>query len=172
MTQERPDAVTLKGNPLTLLGPQLRVGDRAPDFKAVDNKLQTVTLSETSGSVRVFSVVPSLDTPVCDVMTRRFNQEAAQLSDVRIYTISMDLPFAQSRWCADSGSDCLIMLSDHRDGSFGAHYGTLVKELRLNSRAIFVIDQDDVIRHVEYVKEFAHQPDYDAALAAVTALSG
>ena len=96
MTQERPDAVTLKGNPLTLLGPQLRVGDRAPDFKAVDNKLQTVTLSETSGSVRVFSVVPSLDTPVCDVMTRRFNQEAAQLSDVRIYTISMDLPFAQS----------------------------------------------------------------------------
>lgn len=171
MTQERPDAVTLKGNPLTLLGPQLRVGDRAPDFKAVDNKLQTVTLSETSGSVRVFSVVPSLDTPVCDVMTRRFNKEAAQLSDVRIYTISMDLPFAQSRWCADSEADCLIMLSDHRDGSFGKHYGTLVKELRLNSRAIFVIDQDDVIRHVEYVKEFAHQPDYDAVLAAVAALS-
>ncbi len=171
MTQERPEAVTLKGNPLTLIGPQLRVGDRAPDFKAVNNKLETVTLAETSGSVRVFSVVPSLDTPVCDVMTRRFNKEAAQLSDIRIYTISMDLPFAQSRWCADSGADCLVMLSDHREGSFGAHYGTLVKELRLDARAIFVIDKDDVIRHVEYVKEIAQQPDYDAALAAVRELT-
>ena len=110
MTQERPEAVTLKGNPLTLIGPLLRVGDRAPDFKAVNNKLEPVTLTETSGSVRIFSVVPSLDTPVCDVMTRRFNKEAGKLSDVRIYTISMDLPFAQSRWCADSGADCLVML--------------------------------------------------------------
>ena len=167
MSDERPQAVTLKGTPFTLVGPELKVGDKAPDFETVGKDLQTVGLADTKGSVRVFSVVPSLDTPVCDAQTRRFNEEAAQLSDVQIYTISMDLPFAQSRWCAASDVGNLTMLSDHRGAQFGTHYGTLIKELRLNCRAIFVIDEEDILRHVEYVKEVADYPNYEAALEAV-----
>ena len=129
-------------------------------------------LADTRGSVRVFSVVPSLDTPVCDAQTRRFNQEAAKLTDVKIYTISMDLPFAQARWCGASGVENLTMLSDHRNAQFGANYGTLIKELRLNCRAIFVVDEEDLLRHVEYVKEVADYPDYEAALEAVRKISG
>jgi len=168
---ERPGATTLKGNPLTLIGPELKAGDKAPDFTVVDTTLQPVTLAQTSGKVRIFSVVPSLDTPVCDAQTKRFNEAAAGLPEVDIYTISMDLPFAQKRFCGQFGLDKVKMLSDHRSGSFGENYGTLIKELRIESRAIFVLDKNDVIRHAEYVKEVADHPDYDAALAAVKALA-
>ncbi len=171
MTVERPQAVTLKGNPLTLVGPELKVGDEAPDFTAVNRDLRPFSLSDTEGKVRVFSVVPSLDTPVCDTQTRRFNKEAATLPGVSIYTISMDLPFAQSRWCSTASVDKLTMLSDHQSGSFGRNYGTLIKELRLDARAIFVIDAEGVIRHAEYVKDVGSHPDYEAALEAARRLS-
>ena len=167
MTVERSNAVTLKGNPLTLVGPELEVGNPAPDFQALATDLTPVTLSDTGNSVRVFSVVPSLDTPVCDMQTRRFNEEAAKLAGVKIYTVSMDLPFAQSRWCTDAGVKNLSMLSDHREASFARNYGTLIKELRLASRALFVVDGEGLLRHVEYVGEVTEQPDYDAALDAI-----
>jgi len=163
---ERPGATTLRGNPLTLIGPELHAGDDAPDFQLVDNGLKTVTLKDTGSQVRIISVVPSLDTPVCDAQTKRFNEEAAKLNGVEIFTVSMDLPFAQKRWCGAFGVDKVKMLSDHREGSFGSHYGTLIKELRIESRAIFVLDPDNKIRHAEYVKEVADHPDYEAALAA------
>jgi len=172
MSEERRNAVTLKGKPFTLLGPELKSGDPAPDFEVVGADLTPVTLQDTDGRIRIFSSVPSLDTPVCDTMTRRFNTEAAGLPEVKIYTVSMDLPFAQSRWCAASGVDQIVMLSDHRTGSFGESYGTLVKELRLDSRAIFVVDGEGVVRHVEYVGEIADQPDYAAALDCVRTLAG
>jgi len=164
---ERAAATTLKGNPLTLIGPELKAGDAAPDFNLVDKGLKPVTLKDTGNHVRIFSVVPSLDTPVCDAQTKKFNEAAAQLPDVDIYTVSMDLPFAQSRWCGAFGVDRIKMLSDHREGSFGANYGTLIKELRIESRAIFVVDRENRIRHAEYVKEVADFPNYEAALAAV-----
>ncbi len=169
---ERKGAVTLRGNPLTLIGPELKAGDKAPDFQCVDNTLKPVTLSQTANHVRIFSVVPSLDTPVCDAQTKRFNDESAKMPSVDIYTVSMDLPFAQKRWCNQFGADRVKMLSDHRDASFGEHYGTLIKELRIESRAIFVVDQGDVIRHVEYVKEVGEHPNYEAALGAARGLSG
>jgi thiol peroxidase len=162
---ERPGATTFKGNPLTLLGPELKAGDKAPDFEVVDKTMQPVTLAKTSGDVRIFSVVPSLDTPVCDMQTKRFNEESAKASDVKIYTVSMDLPFAQSRWSSSFGVDDVVMLSDHRGASFGAAYGTLIKEWRILSRAIFVVDRNDVIRHAEYVREVADHPNYESALA-------
>ena len=166
---ERQGATTLRGNPLTVLGPALKPGEKAPDFKAVDDSLKTVDLAGTGNSIRIFSVVPSLDTPVCDAQTKRFNEEAGKLHDVKIYTISMDLPFEQKRWCGAYGVDHIKMVSDHRDGSFGQAYGTLIKDLRIMSRAIFVIDKNNVIRHVEYVKEVADHPDYEAALSAARA---
>lgn len=165
---ERPGATTLRGNPLTLVGPELNSGDAAPEFEAVDTGLQPVTLASTSG-VRIFSVVPSLDTPVCDAQTKRFNEEASKLEGVSIYTFSMDLPFAQKRWCGQFGVDNVKMVSDHRTGSFGEAYGTLIKELRILSRAIFVVDKDNKIAHAEYVKEVADFPNYDAALSAAKA---
>jgi thiol peroxidase len=163
---ERQGATTLKGNPLTLLGPELKPGDKAPDFQAVDESLQPVTLASTGQKVRLFSVVPSLDTPVCDMQTKRFNDEAAKLPNVDIYTISMDLPFAQKRWCGAMGIDHVKMISDHKSGSFGEAYGTLIKELRILSRAIFVLGADNTIKYAEYVKEVGDHPNYDAALAA------
>ena len=163
---ERPGATTMRGNPLTLIGPELKVGDKAPDFKLVDNSLKHVTLADTGHNVRIISVVPSLDTPVCDAQTKRFNEEAAKLPGVDILTVSMDLPFAQKRWCGAFGVDKVKMLSDHRDGSFGSNYGTLIKDLRIESRAIFVLDPNNTIRHVEYVKEVAEHPNYDTALSA------
>jgi thiol peroxidase len=166
---ERAGATTLKGNPLTLVGPELKPGDKAPDFTAVDNGLKPVTLADTGSSVRIFSVVPSLDTPVCDAQTKRFNEEAAKLPGVEIYTVSMDLPFAQKRWCGAFGVDKVKMLSDHKDGSFGSSWGTLIKELRIESRAIFVVNKDNSVRYVEYVKEVADFPNYDAALDAARA---
>ena len=166
---ERPGATTLKGNPFTLIGPELKVGDQAPDFSMVemDNIVKTVTLKDTGNRIRVISVVPSLDTPVCDAQTKRFNEEASKLPGVDILAVSMDLPFAQKRWCGAFGVDHVKMLSDHRDGSFGTNYGTLIKELRIESRAIFVLDGDNRILHAEYVKEVADYPNYEAALAAV-----
>jgi len=156
----------MRGNPLTLIGPELKVGEKAPDFKLVDNNLKNVTLADTGRNVRIISVVPSLDTPVCDAQTKRFNEEAAKLPAVDILTVSMDLPFAQKRWCGAFGVDQVKMLSDHRDGSFGSNYGTLIKDLRIESRAIFVLDTNNTIRHVEYVKEVAEHPNYDTALSA------
>jgi thiol peroxidase len=157
--------VTFKGTPMTLIGPELRVGDRAPEFEVVDKGLQPVRLQDTSGAVRMFSVVPSLDTRVCDMQTKRFNDESANLPNLKIYTISMDLPFAQTRYRDSIGVDNVTMLSDHRSASFGAAYGTLIKEWRVLSRAIFILDKDDTLRHVEYVKEVADHPNYEAALA-------
>jgi thiol peroxidase len=155
-----------------VVGPELKTGDKAPDFHAVDDSLKPVDLAGTGAGVRIFSVVPSLDTPVCDAQTKRFNEEAGKLPDVKIYTVSMDLPFAQKRWCGAYGVDHVKMVSDHRDGSFGEHYGTLIKDLRILSRAIFVVDKDNTIRHAEYVKEVADHPNYESALAVAKALAG
>ena len=163
---ERPGATTLRGNPKTLIGPELKPGDTAPDFSVVDNSLNPVTLKDTGNKVRIISVIPSLDTPVCDAQTKKFNEEVANLPGVDVLTVSMDLPFAQKRWCGAFGVDKVKMLSDHKDGSFGSNYGTLIKELRIESRAIFVVDPENKIRHVEYVKEVADHPNYEAALAA------
>lgn len=160
---------TLKGKPFKLAGPQLQPGDKAPDFRVVDSSLQEIDLEKTGHGVRIFSVLPSLDTPVCDAQTRRFDNEAEKLADVQIFTISMDLPFAQKRWCGNYGVNRVTMLSDHRAGSFGEHYGTLIPDLRIESRAIFVLDKDNTLRHVEYVKEVGEHPDYEAALAAARA---
>ncbi len=162
---------TLKGNPLPLAGPELKAGDTAPDFEVVDGNLQNVNLDKTGRGVRIFSVVPSLDTPVCDAQTKRFEDEAGKLSTVKIYTISMDLPFAQKRWCGNFGINRITMLSDHRSGSFGEHYGTLIPGLRIESRAIFVLDDENKLRHVEYVKEVGDHPNYEAALNAAKSVA-
>ena len=162
----------MRGNPLTLMGPELKVGDKAPDFDTVSDTLQPVNLEKTGKGVRIFSVIPSLDTPVCDAQTKRFDEEASKLPSVQIYTVSMDLPFAQKRWCGAFGADKVKMLSDHRNGSFGEHYGTLIKDLRIESRAIFVVDQHDTIQYAQYVKEVADHPDYDSALAVAKTLVG
>jgi thiol peroxidase len=165
---ERSGEVTMKGNPLTLVGQAVKVGDKAPDFTVLNNDLGPVRLSSYKGKVLIISSVPSLDTPVCDMETRRFNQEAGNLGqDVVILTISMDLPFAQKRWCGAAGVDKVITLSDHREASFGTGYGVLIKELRLLARAVFVIDQKGVIRYVQFVKELTQEPDYEAVLGAV-----
>ncbi len=156
----------MRGNPLTLVGPELKAGDPAPDFAVIDSSMQAVNLEKTGHHTRIFSVVPSLDTPVCDAQTKRFNEAATQLSGVDIYTVSMDLPFGQKRFCNSFALDNVKMLSDHRDASFGKAYGTLIKEMRILSRAIFVVGPDNKLRHVEYVPEVGSHPDYDAALAA------
>ena len=168
---ERSGIITFKGNPFTLLGPELKAGDKAPDFAVVDNGLAPVSLASSAGKIRVISSVPSLDTPVCDTETRRFNQEAAGLpGDVVVLTISLDLPFAQKRWCGAAGIDKVTTLSDYRDRSFGQNYGVLIKELLLLTRAIFVIDAQDVIRYIQIVPEVTNEPDYTAVIAAAKAL--
>jgi thiol peroxidase len=169
--EERKGIVTLHGNPLTLLGPELKAGDEAPDFEVLTNDLQPFRLSSHAGKVVVISSVPSLDTPVCDKETREFNKRAAELGDdVEILTISMDLPFAQKRWCGGAGVERVTTFSDHRDASFGEAYGVLIKELRLLARGVFVVDSEGVIRHVQVVKEVGEEPDYDAVIDAVTGL--
>lgn len=168
MTTERFGDVTFKGEPLTVLGDKVTIGAKAPDFKLLANDLSTVTLQDTAGKVRLISVVPSLDTGICDAQTRRFNQEAATLGgNVAILTVSVDLPFAQKRWCGAAGVDQVQTLSDHRDMNFALNYGTYVQELRLEQRAIFVVDAQDKITYAEYVPQIAQHPDYEAALAAV-----
>ncbi len=169
--EERNGAVTLRGNPLTLSGPEIKTGASAPDVELLDNDLKPVRLSAYRGKVVVVSSVPSLDTPVCDMETRRFNTEAAKLGDnVAILTVSTDLPFAQKRWCGAAGVDKVKTLSDHRETAFGQAYGVLIKELRLLARSIFVLDQKGVIQYVQHVKEVSQEPDYDAVLAAVRKL--
>jgi thiol peroxidase len=171
MMVERSGAVTMRGNPLTLVGNELNVGEPAPDVEVLDNDLNPVKLSNYKGRVCIVSTVPSLDTPVCDMETRRFNQEAADLgSDVAILTISTDLPFAQKRWCGAAGVDKVVTLSDHRDATFGNAYGVLIKELRLLARAVFVVDKEGIIRYSQLVPEIAEEPDYDAVIGAVKEL--
>ncbi|MDA8407211.1 MAG: thiol peroxidase [Deltaproteobacteria bacterium] len=165
---ERKGLVTIKGNPLTLVGAEIKEGDMAPDFTAITNDLSTAGLSSYKGKTLIISSVPSLDTPVCDMSTRRFNQEAIALGgDVTILTISMDLPFAQARWCGAAGVQNIVTLSDHRDASFGMAYGLLIKELRLLARAVFVIDKNGKIQYLQLVPEVAQEPDYDGALDAL-----
>lgn len=164
--------VTFKNGPVTLLGNEVKVGDKAPDFTVLANDLSAVTLKDSEGKVRLFSVVPSLDTGVCDAQTRKFNEAAAELGDnVVIYTVSMDLPFAQKRWCGAAGIDAVQTVSDHRDASFGEAYGVHIKELRLLTRAIFVVDAEGTVTYVEYVPEATDHPNYEAAVEAVKALT-
>lgn len=163
--------VTFKGNPVTLVGSVVKVGDAAPDFSVVDNSMGAVSLANYQGMVKIVSAVPSLDTPVCDTETRRFNQEAAKLpGDVVVLTISADLPFAQKRWCGAAGIDKVVTLSDYRDRSFALAYGVLIDELKLLSRSIFVIDKQNVIRYIQHVPEVTQEPDYEAALRAAREL--
>jgi thioredoxin-dependent peroxiredoxin len=169
--EERTGLITMLGNPLTLLGKALKVGDTAPDFTVIKNDMAPVSLSAYNGKICVISSVPSLDTSVCDMETRRFNQEAEGLGpDVVILTISMDLPFAQKRWCGAAGVERVVTLSDHRDASFGTAYGTLIKELRLLARCVFVVDKAGIIRYIQLVDEITHEPDYEPILKAVKAL--
>jgi thiol peroxidase len=166
--QERPGIITIHGNELTLVGNEVKDGDQAPEFTVIDNELAEVNLSSYKGKVCIITAVPSLDTPVCDMETRRFNSEAGELGDdVVVLTISMDLPFAQKRWCGAAGVDRVQTLSDHRDASFGRAYGVLIKELRLLARAVFVVDRQGTVRYQELVKEVTDEPDYEAVLGAV-----
>jgi thiol peroxidase len=169
--KERTGLVTFKGNPLTLLGQEVKVGDRAPSFQVVDKAMQRVTLESFKGKVKIITAVPSLDTPVCDTETHRFNEEAGKLPEKAVVlTISMDLPFAQARWCAAAGVDKVQTFSDYRDRSFGLAYGVLIKELKLLARSVFIVDEQDFIRYVELVPEVTQQPDYDRVMNAARAL--
>jgi thiol peroxidase len=159
-------SITFKGNLVTLLGSEVKVGDKAPNFTVLANDLSTVTLDNSKGHVRLISVVPSIDTGVCDAQTRRFNEEAAKLDNVKVLTVSVDLPFAQSRWCAAAGVENVQTLSDHRELSFGQAYGVAIKELRLLARAVFVVDSSDTVTYVEYVSEATNHPNYEAAIEA------
>jgi len=168
--EERTGIITFLGNPLTLLGTAATVGHRARGFQVIDNDLNSKNLADFKDKVLLISSVPSLDTPVCDMETRRFNSEASKLSeDIHVLTISMDLPFAQKRWCAAAGIDRVMTLSDHRNASFGENWGVLIKELRLLARAVFVLGRDGFVKYAEIVPEVTHEPDYDAALAAAKA---
>jgi len=171
MADVRTGVATLKGNPLTLVGPELKVGDKAPDFTVSKSLTESASLKDFAGKIKLISVVPSIDTGVCDAQTRRFNEEAAKLGDkVVVLTISNDLPMAQGRWCGAAGVDKVVMLSDHKNLSFGDAYGVHIQELRLLMRSIFVIDENDTIRYVQYLSEMTEHPDYEAALNAVRAL--
>lgn len=169
--KEHPGAVTMRGNPLTLVGKELKIGDQAPDVEVLDNDLNPVKLSSYRGKVCVISTVPSLDTPVCDMETRKFNQAANNLGpNVVILTVSTDLPFAQKRWCGAAGIDKVVTLSDHRHVALGEAYGVLIKELRLLARAVFVVDKEGTLRYIQLVKEIAQEPNYDSVIAAVKKL--
>nr|WP_276531240.1 thiol peroxidase [Fictibacillus nanhaiensis] len=162
-------SVTFKEKPVTLLGNQVKAGDQAPDFKVLANDLSEVTLADSKGSVRLIAAVPSVDTGVCDAEVRRFNEEASKLDHVKVLTISVDLPFAQKRWCAAAGIENVQTLSDHRDLSFGKAYGVAIEELRLLARSVFVIDSSDKVTYVEYVDEVTNHPNYEAAIEAAKA---
>ncbi|RLL48516.1 thiol peroxidase [Oceanobacillus piezotolerans] len=159
--------VTFGQEPVTLIGKEVKVGDKAPDFTVLSNSLSEVTLDEYKGKVKLIAAVPSVDTGVCSDETKRFNEEAGNLDNVQVLTISMDLPFAQTRWCAAEGVKNLDTLSDHRDASFGENYGVLMKENRLLARAVFVVDSSDTVTYVEYVPEVTTHPNYEAAIQAV-----
>ena len=164
---ERKDVIKFKGNPLTLLGTELKVGDTAPDVEVLANDLSPVKLSGFRGKVCVICTVPSLDTPVCDIQTKKFNEQATSLGDdVVVLTVSMDLPFAQARWCGSANVENVQTLSDHAKAEFGNGYGVLIKELRLLARTVFVVDKEGIIRYIEIVEELTNEPDYEAALKA------
>ena len=166
--KEQTGLITMRGNPLTLVGNEIKIGEMAPDFTVLDNNLSPVRLSSFHNKISILSSVPSLDTPVCDIETRKFNEEAGRLGpDVVILTISMDLPFAQKRWCAASGVDKVQTLSDHRDASFGTSYGVLIKELRLLARAVFLVDRQGILQYSQLVQEISREPDYEAVLGAL-----
>nr|WP_153237665.1 MULTISPECIES: thiol peroxidase [Fictibacillus] len=162
-------AVTFKEKPVTLLGNEVKVGDQAPDFKVLANDMSEVSLADSKGSVRLIAAVPSVDTGVCDAEVRRFNEEASKLDNVKVLTVSVDLPFAQKRWCAAAGIENVQTLSDHRDLSFGKAYGVAIEELRLLARSVFVIDSSDKVTYVEYVDEVTSHPNYEAAIEAAKA---
>jgi thioredoxin-dependent peroxiredoxin len=169
MSQERQ--ATLKGNPITLVGPELKAGDAAPAFTLNKNLIDTSSLKDFAGKVKLISVVPSIDTGVCDAQTRRFNEEASKLGDnVVIITVSADLPMAQARWCAAAGVERVVLLSDYKENSFGKSYGVFIKELHLDMRSIFVVDTNDKITYVEVLKEMTEHPDYEAAISATKQL--
>lgn len=169
--QERTGVATVGGNPVTLLGPEIKVGDQAPDFKVNKDLMTEVSLSDYAGKVKLISVVPSVDTGTCDAQTRRFNVEADKLGDnVVILTISVDLPFALSRFCGAAGIDKVETLSDYKNRAFGQAYGVLIKEIQLDQRAIFILDENNTVRYVEYLTEMKEHPNYDAALEALKEL--
>ena len=167
---ERAAAITLKDNPVTLIGPELKVGDQAPDFTLKANDMSDKTLADFAGKVKIISIVPSLDTPVCDTQTRKFNEQAGGLDGVVVLTVSVDLPMAQKRWCAAAGVDNVVCLSDFKDHSFGKAYGVRIKEVGLLARQVMVLDKDNTIQYIQLVPEVAEEPDYDAALAAAQGL--
>lgn len=158
--------ITFNGDPITLVENQVKVGDTAPDFLVVDNTLKDLTLGDTKGK-RIFVTVPSLDTSVCDMEVRKFNEEASKLEDVTVYVVSMDLPFAQVRWCGNAGVDRVKTVSDYKQKSFGKNYGALIEEFCFLTRAIFVVDENNKITYVEYCKDVINEPDYESALNAV-----
>jgi thiol peroxidase len=170
---ERAGIITMKGKPLTLVGPEVKIGDKAQNFSVLDSALSEVRLKDFWGKTKIISVTPSLDTPVCDLQLRRFNHEAATLPhDVVVLNISMDLPFAIARFCTTAEIDRAKALSDHRDASFGNAYGVLIKELRLLARSIFIIDSENIVRYKEIVAEQSNHPDYDKALSALALITG
>ena len=171
MSIERSDVIKLMGNPLTLIGEEIKVGDKAPDFKSAEGLGKTVDLNSFEDKIKIFNVIVSVDTPVCDVQTKKFNEEAASLSDnIEIVTVSMDLPFALNRYCGAAGIDKVRTISDYHHASFGEAYGVLIKENRLLCRALFVVDSDNIVRHVEYVGEVSEEPNYEAALEIANSL--
>ncbi|MFB3885750.1 MAG: thiol peroxidase [Thermodesulfobacteriota bacterium] len=170
--KERHGLITMRGNPLTLIGNEVRMGEKAPDFMALANDLSPVQFSSYRGKICILSSVPSLDTPVCDMETRRFNEEASRLgSEILILTISMDLPFAQKRWCAAAGVNRVQTLSDHRDASFGTSFGVLIKELRLLARAVFIVDRKGTLQYIQLVEELTQEPNYEAVLDGLKKLT-
>lgn len=169
MANERQ--ATLKGNPITLVGPELKAGDQAPEFQLNKSLTEVAGLNDFAGKIKLISVVPSIDTGVCDAQTRRFNEEAGKLGDnVIVLTVSADLPFAQARWCGAAGVENVVMLSDYKGNTFGEAYGVLIKELQLDMRSIFVIDRDNTIRYVEVLGEMTEHPNYEKAIEAVKSL--
>ena len=169
---ERTGVVTFKGKPITLIGPEMKAGEKAPDVELTDNNMGSAKLSSYKGNVLVIASVPSLDTPVCDLETKRFNDAAKELGDsVKIVTVSMDLPFAQARWCVAAHAKNVNTLSDYKNKDFGKAYGTLIKELQLLSRAVFVVDANGTIKYVQYVKEITEQPNFDEILSQIKTLT-
>lgn len=161
--------ITFQGNPLTLVGTPIKVGDVFPDFTVTKNDLSDLTLAETSG-VRIFLAVPSVDTPVCDLEVMTFNKRVSEIPGVSVYTISMDLPFAQARWCGANAVEAVMTASDYKDRTFAQATGTLIEELALLTRAAFVVDANGKVAHVEYLEEITEQPDFDTILAAAKSL--
>lgn len=168
--EKRKDLVTMGGNPVTLIGKEIKVGDKAPDFTALKNDLSAYSLKDVGDGVKIISVVPSLDTGVCELQTINFNETATELGNITILTLSVDLPFAQGRFCSSNNIDKVVTLSDHRDLDFGMKYGFVIEELRLLSRGIVVLDKDNTVKYVEYVKEVTDHPDYDRAIEEVKKL--